>query len=310
MVPLTDPVPGQGFRLRPVVATLAGPVLLLLSFGVANRWVALVACLVVAAQVVALRTAPRLSALAVSVTVPLRAGVGEGVEHVVTVTNSAPKPSVPIVLRLRDDGFAQVHLPVPSIPAGATLELRVPRQAQERGRSLGPTVVAQGPDALGLLTHRRSARVPAPVLIHPAPTSAPTLPAPAAQAGAQDLAGVRPFRAGDRASMVHRRASARRPGSLVVAEREAEPVGRLVVVPDLRADDLDRVLGEVTAVVLDELAAHRPVAVVGPEGLVEGEGALDVLALIGVGPGVGVVPASHRGDRVVVAAGPGWRSAS
>lgn len=305
MVPLTEPVAGQRFRLRPVVAAMAGPVLLVLSFGVANRWVTLVACLVIAAQLVALATAPRLSALAVSVSVPVRAAVGESVEHVVVVANSAAKPSVPLVLRLRDDGFAEVHFPVPSIAAGAAVELRVPREALVRGESRGPSVVAQGPDALGLSTHRRSAQVPAVVRVYPAPTTAPALPVPPASAGTDDLAGVRPFRAGDRASMVHRRSSARR-GSLVVVEREAEPVGRLVVVPELGPEGLEAVLGQVSAVVLGELSARRPVAVLGPQGLVEGEGALDVLAL--AVPGSPGQPVVSPGDRVVVASSTGWRN--
>lgn len=56
---LTQPSTDKVLRMRPILVAKAGPALLLLSFGVGNRWIALVACLLLAAVGVAVATLPR-----------------------------------------------------------------------------------------------------------------------------------------------------------------------------------------------------------------------------------------------------------
>lgn len=330
---LTDAAPGRPFRLRPVVLATSGPVLLVLSFGVGNRWLALVGCLVLAALVVAAATTPRTSALAVAVRVPARAAVGDVVEHVVTVHNTGAKDCAPVVLHLRGDAFEDVHTGVPALASGAAVELRLPRTALRRAHSTGPLVVVEAGDALGIVVQRRSGRPAAEVFVHPVPTLVPQLPAAASRAGSDDVAGIRPFRVGDPASAVHWRASARRaaagppgPGALVVVEREATPTGVLVLVlntvGDAVGDGLEPLLGQAAALVARERAAGRRVGVLdGGARLREGAEALDVLAAALPRPQVegqleGQLTVARRlagrDGRVVVAsatAEPSWRTA-
>ncbi|PRY18183.1 DUF58 domain-containing protein [Kineococcus rhizosphaerae] len=313
---------GRGLRWRPVLLATAGPALLVLSFGVGNRWLTLVGCALLAAVATAVATMPPFGRLAVAVRVPARARVGEVVEHVVRVRNTAHRSCAAVVLHLGGDGFAHVHVGVPALRAGEAVELRVPREALVRGLSAGPDVLVQAADVLGLLLHRRRARLEAPVAVHPAPTAVPVLPVPPVRVGSDDVAGLRPFRAGDRAASVHWRASARRgplssPAgpSLVVLEREAEPLGQLVVVlGGGEPEGFETVLGEVAALLHAERAAGRRVAVLDGAGRpAEGPRALDVLAAASPAGEAAVATAlasagrvAGRGGRVVVASAAGW----
>ncbi|NAZ77495.1 DUF58 domain-containing protein, partial [Kineococcus sp. T13] len=222
-VALTGVEAGRSLRWRAVLGAGSGPVLLLLSFGVGNRWLGLLAALVLAATAVAACTLPRVASLAVSVSVPARARAGEHVEHVVDVVNHGSRPCPPTVLHLGGDGFADAHAALPAVPAGRGVRLVLPRRALRRCVSTGALVRVEGADALGLLSTHRAALVPALVHVHPAPAAAPVLPPPPPAVGADDVAGVRPWRRGDRLSAVHWRASARRGGA-------GQPGGGLVVV--------------------------------------------------------------------------------
>ncbi|WP_432564137.1 DUF58 domain-containing protein [Kineococcus sp. SYSU DK003] len=318
---VADPVPGRRLGLRSVLPATAGPALLVLSFGVGNRWLTLVACLLTAALGVALATGPRIAALAVSVRVPARCRVGDVVEHVVQVGNTAARATPPMVLRLRGDAFEEVHLGLPAIAAGDVVELRVPRTARVRSASAGPAVVVEGADALGLRVRRRGTSVPAATFVHPAPSAVPVAPAPPARAGAEEVAGVRPFRAGDPASAVHWRASARRGlpagphgGSLVVVERQAAPTGLLVLVPvaGRAGEAFEELVSQAAALVAAERAAGRPVAVVDAQGRArEGVQALDALAGAEPAPlgsrGAVAARVAGRNGRVLVGDGGAWR---
>jgi uncharacterized protein (DUF58 family) len=330
---LTQPSVDRVLRLRPIVTATAGPALLLLSFGVGNRWIALLACLLLAAVGVAVATLPRVWTLSVQVDVPARTSAGDVVEHVFHLRNHGSRDLPAAVLRFRGDGFAEGHCALPAIPAGTTLSLTVPRQAGPRCFSAGPEFVVEAADSLGLFTVARAGRLAAPVHVHPAPAAPPVVTPPPASAGAEDVAGVRPFRRGDRVSSVHWRASARRgAGSgpvggsgLVVVERETEAVGPLVVVLGCSGAGEDAawegLLGAAAAVVRRELGSGGVVRVLVGSVVGGGLGALDVLAASGpapVGAGVGVDlvaarAAAGRGGRVLVGelsgAGVGWRFA-
>nr|WP_281373360.1 DUF58 domain-containing protein [Kineococcus aurantiacus] len=152
------------------------------------------------------------------------------------------------------------------------------------------------------------------------------MPVPPSARGVEDLAGVRPFRAGDPASAVHWRASARRgplsapagPSlvpSLVVVEREAEVRGLLVLlldpVPGLGEEGFEALLASASALVLAERGAGRRVAVLDAGGrAAEGLAALDVLAAAERGavarPEL-AVRAAGRDGRVLVGDGQRWR---
>lgn len=324
---LTRPNADKVLRMRPILVATAGPALLLLSFGVGNRWIALVACLLLAAVGVAVATLPRVWTLSVRVDVPARTRVGEVVEHVFHLHNHGPRDLPPAVLHFRGDAFAPGHTALPAVPAGASVALRVPREAGVRCFSPGPEVLVEAADSLGLLTVERVGRVAAPVHVHPAPATPPTLPSPPASAGVEDVAGVRPFRRGDRVSSVHWRASARRGAlsgpsrgagaGLVVVEREAEPVGPLVVAVGGAASGdgvaWEELLASAAALVRRELGSGRVVRVVVDGASGEGLGALDVLAAAG-GPtpvdGVAARAAAGRDGRVLVGElGTGWRFA-
>ncbi|MFD0485541.1 DUF58 domain-containing protein [Kineococcus sp. GCM10028916] len=328
---LTRPNADKVLRMRPILVAAAGPALLLLSFGVGNRWIALVACLLLAAVGVAVATLQRVWTLSVRVEVPVRTRVGEVVEHVFHLHNHGPRDLPPAVLHFRGDAFAAGHTALPAIPAGASVALRVPREAGLRCFSPGPEVLVEAADNLGLLTVERVGRVAAPVHVHPAPATPPTPALPPASAGVEDVAGVRPFRRGDRVSSVHWRASARRGAlsapsrgagaGLVVVEREAEPVGPLVVAVGSAAcgDGLgdgvawEELLASAAALVRRELSSGRVVRVVVDGASGEGLGALDVLAAAG-GPtpvdGVAARAAAGRDGRVLVGElGTGWRFA-
>ncbi|ABS03170.1 DUF58 domain-containing protein [Kineococcus radiotolerans] len=306
-------------RLRPVLTATAGPALVLLSFGVGNRWLTLLGCLLLGAVGVAAATSPRVRSLAVRVDVPARTRAGDVVEHVVHVRNTGSRDLPAALLRLRGDGFAEVHCGLPAVAAGAVVSVRVPRRAGRRGLSGGPEVVVEACDSLGLLLVSGSGRVPAPVHVHPAPAPVPVLPAPPASAGGLDVAGVRPFRRGDGASSLHRRASARRgaagrgpggPGAgLVVVEREAEAAGPLVVVLGASGveDEVawEELVASAAALVRRELASGGAVRVVAGGASAAGPGALDVLAAVGAPEPVaaGVVAARRsagRSGRVLV----------
>ncbi|WP_328291662.1 DUF58 domain-containing protein [Kineococcus sp. NBC_00420] len=327
---LTQPSTDKILRMRPILVATAGPALLLLSFGVGNRWIALVACLLLAAVGVAVATLPRVWTLSVRVDVAARTRVGEVVEHVFHLHNHGPRDLPPAVLHFRGDAFAAGHTALPAIPAGASVALRVPREAAFRCFSPGPEVLVEAADSLGLLTVERVGRVGAPVHVHPAPATPPPPATPPASAGVEDVAGVRPFRRGDRVSSVHWRASARRGAlsgpsrgagaGLVVVEREAEPVGLLVVAiggasSGDRVDDgaWEELLASAAALVRRELGSGQTVRVVLAGASGEGLGALDVLAAAG-GPtpvdGVAARAAAGRDGRVLVGElGTGWRFA-
>ncbi|WP_432510981.1 DUF58 domain-containing protein [Kineococcus sp. SYSU DK001] len=313
-------------RVRPIALATSGPALLVLSFGVGNRWLALVACLLLAVTALAVLTAPPVTSLAVSVRVPARARAGQVVEHVVRVRNTSSRPCPAVVLHLGGDGFAPCHTGLPDLAAGQVVELRLPRAARSRGLSAGPVVLVEAADVLGVHLQRRWAAVPAAVAVHPAPSAVPRLPVPAPRPGADDLAAVRPFRAGDRPSAVHWRASARRGGgptgpALVVVEREAAPEGVLVVVLPTAPAGFEDVLGQVAALIGAGRAAGRRIAVLDPTSPVVAEGAtaLDVLAAaqpaehVLAQPGGAALERARRTagphGRVVVAAADGWRSA-
>lgn len=330
---LTRPSTDKVLRMRPILVVAAGPALLLLSFGVGNRWIALVACLLLAAVGVAVATLPRVWTLSVRVDVPARTRTGEVVEHVFHLHNHGPRDLPPAVLHFRGDAFAPGHTALPAVPAGGTVSLRVPRTAAFRCFSAGPEVVVEASDSLGLLTVERTGRVAAPVHVHPAAATPPPVATPPASAGAEDVAGVRPFRRGDRVSSVHWRASARRGGAsgpagrsgagLVVVEREAEPVGPLVLAlggaPSPSGSGSgeevawEELLASAAALVRRELGSGRVVRVVLAGALGEGLGALDVLAAAG-GPSpvdaVAARAAAGRDGRVLVGEpGAGWRFA-
>ncbi|WP_432541999.1 DUF58 domain-containing protein [Kineococcus sp. SYSU DK002] len=313
-------------RVRPIALATAGPALLVLSLGVGNRWLALVACLLLAVTALSVLTAPPVTALAVSVRVPPRARAGQDVEHVVRVRNTSSRPCPAVVLHLGGDGFAPAHAGVPDLAAGQAVELRLPRAARSRGVSAGPVVLVEAADVLGVHLQRRWAAAPAVVAVHPAPTTVPALPVPAPRAGADDLAALRPFRTGDRASAVHRRTSARRGGgpggpALVVVEREAAPEGLLVVVLPTSPAGFEDVLGQVAALLEAERRAGRRVAVLDGAApsprAAEGAAALDVLAAAQPSPTPPAVAsaldrarrAAGPHGRVVVAGADGWRSA-
>ncbi|WP_432523431.1 DUF58 domain-containing protein [Kineococcus sp. SYSU DK006] len=340
-VALTGVEAGRALRWRAVLGSSSGPVLLLLSFGVGNRWLGLLAALVLAATAVAVCTLPRVASLAVSVRVPARTRAGEHVEHVVDVVNHGSRPCPPTVVHLAGDGFADVHATLPAVPAGQAVRLVLPRRALRRCVSTGPLVRVEGADALGLLTTHRAALVPALVHVHPAPAAAPALPPPPV-AGTDDVAGVRPWRRGDRLSAVHWRASARRGGAgqpgggLVVVEREAEPAGPLVLVlgagagadpgadPQADPEAWEQLLAAAATLVLREGAAGRRVGVLADDPLregagaarvVEGAAALDALAAAGDPRPLGQRAAvarrlAGRGGRVLVGTPPSaWREA-
>ncbi|MEZ0493766.1 DUF58 domain-containing protein [Kineococcus sp. TBRC 1896] len=316
---VTEAVSPAGVRWRRVALVTAGPALLVLSVGVGNRWLTLVGCLLLAAVGLASLTAPVVGALTVAVQRPARVGVGDVVEHVVRVRNTGSRTSPPLVLHLGGDVLSPAHAGVPGLEPGQVVVLRVPRSAPVRGAGGGTEVVLEWADALGVVLQRRRAVVPAPVHVHPAPAAVPVLPGPAARAGADDVAGVRPFRRGDAGGAVHWRASARRgsgPGgpALVVVEREALPVGlRVVVLPapgETTGAEFEAVLGQAAAVVLADVAAGRRVGVLGADGAVrEGLAALDVLAVArpcARSLGAAVEAAGPDGEVVLARAG-GWR---
>jgi uncharacterized protein (DUF58 family) len=299
---------------------LAGPALLLLAFGVGNRWLALVACLLLAALGLAALTAPSVSGLVVVVRRPARAAVGDVVEHVVVVHNGGTRTSPALVLHLADNPFSPGHFGVPAVAPGEAVELRIRRTAVVRGAADGVDVVLEWADALGLVVQRRQSLAPAPVHVHPAPGAVPALPVPGPRAGAEDLAGVRPFRRGDSPAAVHWRASARRGGgptgpALVVVERETPPVGiRVVALPEpaeVTAAEFEAVLQQATALLLADLSAGRRSGLLDADGTVhEGLRVLDALAVAQPAPRrlEAAQAAAGRDGEVVVAGAHGWRT--
>lgn len=321
---VTGPVSPTGVRWRRIALVTAGPALLVLSFGVGNRWLALVGCLLLAALGLAALTAPTVNALTVAVQRPSRVAVGGVVEDVVRVRNTGNRPSPPLVLHLGGDVLAPVHTGVPAIEPGQVVALRVPRAASARGACEAADVVLEWADALGIVLQRRRAFAPAPVHVHPAPAVLPALPVPAPRTGAEDLAGVRPFRRGDAPSAVHWRASARRgtgPAgpALVVVERDTPPVGlRVVVLPgpgEASEEDFEAVLRQAAALVLADLGSGRRTAVLAADGTArEGVDALDALAVAQPSPHQqgstleAARDAAGRDGEVLLAGVGGWRS--
>lgn len=322
--PVTGPVPPGGVRWRRIALVTAGPALLVLSFGVGNRWLALVGCLLLAALGLAALTAPTVGAVTVAVQRPSRVAVGGVVEDVVRIRNTGTRPSPPLVLHLGGDVLTPVHTGVPAVEPGQAVVLRVPRTASTRGACESAEVVLEWADALGIVLQRRRALVPAPVHVHPAPSAVPALPVPPARAGAEDLVGVRPFRRGDAPSTVHWRASARRGSgpagpALVVVDRDTPPAGlRVLVLPgsgEVTEEDFETVLRQASALVLADLGSGRRTAVLDAAGTArEGVDALDALAVAQPSPWTpqatleAARAAAGRDGEVLLAGARGWRS--
>lgn len=267
-----------------VLATLAA-----LADGV---WLLLLAAGVLGLALAAVLLRPRLDGLHCTLDAPVRAVAGAPVTHVLTVRNTASRPTPPVRLTHHAAGFDAVTVAVRPLRPGASASVALRRVPRGRAHAALHRFVVTSSAPLGLLRATRAVDVPGLLVVHPAPVAVPARPrrdaaaddGPTAPArDGLDPGGVREWRPGDGSRRVHWRSTARR-GRLVVTEPERPRSSRLVVVftGPAGAPDWERLVSAVASTAVERVRAGGPVAVLARgHGLAEGTGILDWCAALG-----------------------------
>jgi uncharacterized protein (DUF58 family) len=257
-----------------------------------GAWLFLLAAGALGLAVTAVLFRPRPDGLRCTLDAPVRAVAGVPVTHVVTVRNTASRPTPPVRVTHHAAGYDDVTVAVRPLRPGesASVELRRVPRGRAHATLHGFTVTSSAP--LGLLRTTGRVDVAGPLVVHPAPVPVPAQPRRDADAAdgptlpardGLDPGGVREWRTGDGSRRVHWRSTARR-GRLVVTEPERPRSARLVVVLSGPAGtpDWEHLVSAVASVGLERLRAGGDVALLARgHGLAEGAGILDWCAALG-----------------------------
>ncbi len=219
-----------------VVPVFLAAALYALAVLTGNLWFTLLAAGAVGLVVGARIWTPKLDGLELCFSGPRRAAVGEQVVHTLHVHNRSDRPTPALCITEHLPGLAIARVYVEPLPAGGRAVAELSRVALSRGVTFTGriAVVAQG--GLGLAIAKATVDHGHRLVVHPravlmgrassrarADDQVDSVPGPGT-----DVAGVREWRAGDAASSVHWRSTARR-GTLVVRERAAATSRHVVV---------------------------------------------------------------------------------
>jgi uncharacterized protein (DUF58 family) len=298
-------------RPRPAVwVLLAGAGLLhLLSRATDGGWLALASGLVLALPAAAVLSRPRLADLVVRRELPSAVSLGADVDVVHVVVNQGSRWSAPLTWTDEVVGLAPVRVAVPALAPGQSARAHVVRTAVLRGVATQATATLASTAPFGLLRSTVVRTGPQSFAVHPRPVAHPPVasaaPAPggsAPRAGSgTEVLGLRDWRAGDGASAVSARASARH-GRPLVLERERDTGRSLVLLAGGRAASpaWERAVGQAAGLALSALSDGRPV-LLGAHGPAGRSAVLDHLAGVEALP----LPDARATERAVRAAGPG-----
>jgi uncharacterized protein (DUF58 family) len=243
------PSPGP----RPTSACAVLGLAAVLAVGLAgltgNPWLLLVTGALAGLLVTTGTSRTDLAGLAVQWSGPGRATSGDELVHHVVLTNGGGRALPAFRLVVHYPGLPDTRIQVPALPPAGQASTDLTYVAGRRGRYRGGDLQAEVTDPLRLVRRRHGFTMRLGLTVHP--QTAEPVPAELSPAGdgarevtargADELAGLRPWRAGDEQRDVHWRASARR-GRPVVVERD-RPAGQqwvLAVVGAFRtaADEL------------------------------------------------------------------------
>lgn len=261
---------------------------------------------------------------------------GGPIELAFEVTNRARRRASHLLLELASateqrsgaSVFLGARAAVSELAPGATMRLRCPLPALERGQWSVSALLVRSPGPLGLAERRRTLPTQLAMTVHPAPDPVPTTPVPGPSPAVADGAdedrapvGVRAFTEGDPIRLVHWPSSLRR-RTLMVRELAEQGPDQTVLVLDLRPEvhegsSFESMLEQAAAILIDP-PGGSPVRMVTTAGADSGrlatvEGRRSALvALATIQPQPGPAPteltqrlsAARQARRVVVLSGP------
>ncbi len=202
----------------------AGLVINGLAVLTAGRWLLLAGCFLTILPWASLLALPW-GRLELHVDAPPRGRVGAPVPMRLTVRNAGRRRLPPLQVICTRPGFGPVGAVLPPLFAGETTAWDLRDEPAARAVVPRATLAVQLTDAFGLCRRRMDVVGATQLLIGPRAVLAPPLPDAIGAGDEDELAGLRPWRRGERPSAIAWRASARRgtgPGSTLLS-REWKP---------------------------------------------------------------------------------------